>query len=207
MGEIIRPRKSDEPFIISDGEPVIEHEGRIGALVSFPVLADSGHGYVKKTFERFVRPPGTRIIACRDKAIYLQRERRLESANNYDWRLPGGKVLNTFKEYAPYIGKPIPFELIIEAGKRELSEEAHLEAGTIEFFKKSSCGAIVEWDLYYLVALNPKEIASAGAHDEAEEISDTKWFSYEQVEKMCLDGTIDEGRTVAVLMQFINSKK
>ncbi len=206
MSDIVRPRNSDEPLIIPDGEPIIGSKGKLGAIVSFPVLVDQGNGYVKKMFERFARPPGTRIIACKGDTIYLHRERRLESATGYDWRLPGGKVVDSFEDYAQYIGKAIPLDIIVEAGKKELREEAKLEATTLELFKKSSCGASVEWDLYYLIAENPTESAHDHSHEEAEEITDSKWVPFSEVQQMCLEGMIDEGRTAAVLMQFIATK-
>jgi ADP-ribose pyrophosphatase len=206
MSDIVRPRESSEPLIIPNGKPIIQQKGKLGAIVSFPVLVDQGNGYVEKTFERFVRPPGTRIIACRGGKIYLQRERRMEATDGYDWRLPGGKVVDSFEEYAPFIGKTIPLETIIEAGKKELREEAHFEAANLSLFKKSSCGATVEWDLYYLVAEEPRQIDS-GIHDEIEEITDSKWVTLQEAQQMCLEGSIDEGRTAAVLMQFIATKK
>ena len=105
MSQIIRSRNPDEPKIMPNGEPIIFSEGRIGAIVKFPVLVDEGEGYVEKTFEKFVRSPGTRIIAVRDNTIYLQKEARMEQNGAFDWRLPGGKVVDTFEEYKQYFGQ------------------------------------------------------------------------------------------------------
>lgn len=192
-----------ERKIIPNGEPKIIAEAKIGALVVFPVLVDSGDGHKEKMFEKFIRPPGTRIIAEKDNKIFLQKEYRLELNNKSDWRLPGGKVMESFGEYKSYIGKEIPEKIIIEAGKKELREEAKMDSENIKIFKKSSCGSLVEWDLYYLVAKDLKDFSSN--HNEGEEIVDGKWFSYDEIEKMCIAGEIDEDRTVAVLYQFIKS--
>lgn len=191
--------------MIQNGEPHIISEGKLGAIVGFPMLIDSGNGHVEKTFERFVRPPGTRIIAIKDNKIFLQKEHRLETKNEFDWRLPGGKVVDSFTEYKKYLGKEMPEQMIVEAGRRELQEEAKLDSNSIKIHKKSPCGASVEWDLYYLIALNIE--SHNNDHNEGEEIVDGKWFTFSEIEKMCVSGEIDEDRTVATLYQYIESNK
>lgn len=188
--------------IISSGEPVIVFEGKLGAIVSYPMLVDNGDGYKERNFERFVRPPGARIIAIKDKKIFLQKEHRLETTNEFDWRLPGGKVVDTFLEYKQYLNKDIPEEIILEAGRRELKEEASMDSDFVRIYKKSSCGASVAWDLYYIIAENTFPCDTV--HHEAEEIIAGQWFTYSEVLEMCLDGSIDEDRSVAVLHQFID---
>ncbi len=188
--------------IIQNGDPKILSEGTLGAIVGFPVLVDSGNGHKEKMFERFVRPPGTRIIALKDNKIFLQKEYRLESANGFDWRLPGGKVVDSFSEYKEFIGKEIPNNIILEAGRKELREEAKLDTEDLKIFKKSICGASVEWDLYYILAENITLFKHS--HDEGEEIIDGKWFSFDEILTMCKNGEIDEDRTVSALYQFIN---
>lgn len=199
---IVRLRQSTERKIIPNGQAVIFAEGKIGALVRFPVLVDEGRGYVAKEFEKFVRPPGTRIIALKDKAIYLQKELRLEN-EGFDWRLPGGKVVDTFKEYKTYLDTPVPETMIIEAARKELYEEAWLQAEQYTIFAKKNCGATVEWDLYYVVAKGITESTKESAHAEGEEIADSRWVSVEEVVKMIKEGTISEGRTAATLLEFI----
>jgi len=201
MTNIIRVREPHEPKIIPNGDPVIFSEGRIGAIVKFPVLVDEGEGYVEKTFEKFVRSPGTRIIALRDNTIYLQKEARMEQNGSFDWRLPGGKVVDTFEEYKQYFGKEIPLETILTAARKELKEEAKMEATDISLLCKKTCGATVEWDLYYVIAKNLTSVEHE--HNEGEQIEDGKWFSFEEVKNMCETGEIDEGRTVGVLIQFL----
>lgn len=204
MSNIVRPREPNEPKIISSGDPVIFSEGRIGAIVKYPVLVDEGQGYVEKTFEKFVRSPGTRIIAVKDGKIYLQKEARIEQEGAFDWRLPGGKVVDTFEEYKQYFGKTIPEEIILAAAQKELKEEAQLEAQKVSIFCKKTCGATVEWDLYYVVAENLSQIQHE--HNEGEQIEEGKWFTFAEVKEMCENGSIDEGRTVGVLLPFIKEK-
>jgi 8-oxo-dGTP pyrophosphatase MutT (NUDIX family) len=202
MQNIVRARNEGERKIIPNGEPVILSEGRIGAIVRYPVLVDRGNGYVEDQFERFVRPPGTRIIAIRNNKIFLQKEYRQET-ETFDWRLPGGKVLDTFSDYKKYLSEEIPEEMIIEAGRRELLEEAQLKAASMAVFKKSSCGASVTWDLYYLIARDIVEVSHT--HNEGEEIVESEWFSFSEILTLCRENTISEDRTVSALFQFIES--
>jgi len=211
MKKIIRQRNEGELLTIPNGEPTIVHKGRLGAMVAFPVLQDRGEGYIELMFEKFCRPPGTRIIAVRDNEILLNKERRLELAlsgeNNepsqFDWRLPGGKVFDTFEEYESFLGKEVPAKHIIEGARRELQEEAHLDTDNLEIFDKSVCGSSVEWDLYYVVARDTTEFHLED-HNEGEEIEEHRWCTFEEIESMCRSGEINEGRSVAVLLKFIS---
>ncbi len=191
-----------ERKIIPNGEPQVIAQARIGALMNIPVLRDSGNGYEEIMFEKFVRPPGTRIIAVKDNKIFIQKEARLEQNNEFDWRLPGGKVMDSFEEYKEYIGKEIPEEIIYKAGLKELREEGNLEAKNIKLFKKSICGSLVEWDLYYLIAEDITPVKHI--HDEGEEIIDGNWLSFDEILSMCKKGEINEDRTISALYQFIN---
>jgi ADP-ribose pyrophosphatase YjhB (NUDIX family) len=193
-----------------NGDPNIVHRGRLGAMVEFPVLQDRGKGYVELVFEKFCRPPGTRLIALRDNKILLNKERRLELSlagddepSKFDWRLPGGKVFDSFDEYEQYLGKDVPEEKIIEGARKELQEEAHLDTDNLTIFDRSVCGSSVEWDLYYVVAQDTVDFHLKD-HNEGEEIEEHSWFTFSEIESMCRSGEINEGRSVAVLMRFIS---
>lgn len=201
---VIRTREPGEPTIVPNGDASIVFIGKIGAMVKYPVLVDFGEGYVEKIFEKFVRPPGTRIIAVRDGKIFFNKERRLE-LDGFDWRLPGGKVFDSFAEFEPYVSSEVPEEAVLSGARLELHEEAHMRAANMEVFTKTACGATVTWDLYYIIATDISEEVST--HKEGEEIIDAQWFSFEEIGKMCKTGEIGEGRTVSALLRYIESKK
>ena len=208
MSKVIRKRKEGEPVFIPNGDPEIEYEARIGAIVKFPVLEDRGEGYVKPLdFEKYVRAPGSRIIAIRDNSIYMQKEMRTEAGYKYDWRLPGGKIIDSFSEFKQYLNKELPDNLVIEAARKELREEASFDAKSMKIFAKKVCGTTVEWDLYYLVAEDLDEVSLDYAHDEGEEFEQSKWIPFSEIKIMCEKGEIGEGRTVAALVQFLASRK
>jgi 8-oxo-dGTP pyrophosphatase MutT (NUDIX family) len=201
--EIVRKRNEGEPLLLPNGEPIIHLEGKLGAIVQFPVLVDEGEGYVQKMFERFVRPPGTRILAIKDEKIYFQKERRLETANGFDWRLPGGKVVDRFSEYKEYLNKEIPEKVVLEAAQRELFEEAGLKAENMTIYKKSVCGASVTWDLFYILAEGIQE--GKRKEVEAEEIVEGKWFTKKEIKDLISKEEIDEDRTVGILLRYLES--
>ena len=202
MKKIIRQRNEGELLTIPNGEPTVVYRGRLGAMVEFPVLQDRGEGYIELVFEKFCRPPGTRIIAVRDDKILLNKEHRLET-DGFDWRLPGGKVFDTFEEYEEFLGENVPTEKIIDGARKELQEEAHLDTSHLEIFDKSICGSSVEWDLYYVIARDTVDFHLEN-HNEGEEIEEHRWCSFEEIESMCRSGEISEGRSVAVLLKFIS---
>ncbi len=200
-----RKRNEEERLIVPNGTHTIQARGKLGAIVSFPVLvANNNNMYEEKTFERFVRPPGTRMIVVQKGKILLQKEYRIETGTE-DWRLPGGKVFDTFEEYEKYIGKEIPESFILNAGIRELREEAKLDAKEISIISKSICGATIEWDLYYLFVENFL-ILSEYTNNETEEILGHEWKTFEEVLELCKIGSIGEDRTVAFLYRFLNSQ-
>ncbi len=202
MKKIVRQRQPDELLTIPNGKPQIVHRGRLGAMVAFPVLQDRGEGYIDLVFEKFSRPPGTRLIAVRDNKILLNKEHRLET-DGFDWRLPGGKVFDSFEEYETYLGTEVPSEKIIGGARKELQEEAHLDTDNLTIFDKSICGSSVEWDLYYVIARDVIDFHLEN-HNEGEEIEEHRWCTFDEIESMCRSGEINEGRSVAVLLKFIS---
>lgn len=207
MADIIRQRNEGEPYIIPNGDPFVAYQARIGAIVNFPVLEDQGgKGYIEQLFEKYVRAPGCRVIAIKNEKIYLQKEKRLES-NQFEWRLPGGKVIDSFEKYKQYLNTEVPDSVVLDAALGELQEEAGLTSNEMEIFQKRVCGTTVEWDLIYVVAKNAHDFELNRVHEEAEEMDGAGWFTFDEIELMCKTGEIYEGRTVSVLLQYIHQQK
>jgi ADP-ribose pyrophosphatase YjhB (NUDIX family) len=156
-----------------------------------------------KVFEMARRAPWTRLIIVNDKGqILLSKEYRKET-NNYDTRLPGGKVFDTLSEYESFLQS---WKDIQQAAKKWAIKEAQEEVGivpnNIEFFATSINGATVEWDLYYFVVRNYTQTVQDLEHGEDISFS---FYDPELVNKMCLDGTIQEDRSAMVLMRFLHT--
>lgn len=108
-----------------------------------------------RVFEVARRAPGVRLIIVSREAgrILLTREFRRE-LDDWDYRLPGGKVFDTLDDYEAHrnSGEDI-LEAAVRKAKGEGAEEAGVEIEEVELFKKSTLGATVEWDLYVFEAL------------------------------------------------------
>ena len=114
-------------------------------------------------FERARRPPGVRVIITRDEKILLSREYRREQ-EKYDYRLPGGKVIDTLSLWRGFTGDIQ--EEAKNAAIRESREEVGIDIKNPSLFHTSHCGSNIEWDLYYFVAT---EFDETGSHERDDE--------------------------------------
>ena len=152
------------------------------------------------------RAGGKRGIIVKDNSILITKEYRTE-LDDYDYRLPGGKVFDTLEDYKNAIKNDSDLlECAIHAAKKECIEETGLIADQLDLFKISKAGATVEWDLYYFITYNPVENEN-GQMLEAGEIIKPDWYSFEEVRQLCLDGKIKEDRTLGVLLTFLEKNK
>lgn len=124
LSKIIRQRQKEEPTILKNGAPEILYKGFIAAMVKLPVLIDKGDGYLEKDFQRFIHPPGVRVIAIKDSKILLTKEFRHE-LNEFDYRLPGGKVFDSIEVFLLFVltEKDVSENLIMYTARNELREE------------------------------------------------------------------------------------
>ena len=123
----------------------ITHKGTIIEVVQKEVEKNGK----KKVFEYARRSPGTRLIIPKGDTVLLSKEFRNE-INGYDYRLPGGKVFDTLREYntSLHSGADIN-ESAKNAAIKEAKEEVGVDVKDLSFFHKSICGATVVWDLFY----------------------------------------------------------
>lgn len=177
----------------------ITYQGKIVEVVEFSSPDGS------KVFEKARRAPGVRlIIPVDDDKILLTKEFRQE-LNDYDYRLPGGKVFDRLEEYNQFLKSNRD---IISAASKKADEEALEEAGITvkakEHFHTSRLGATLEWDLYYFIVVKfarSQQLLEEGEDIEVVEVSAT------EAEEMCLDGRIDEERSALVLLRYLQQRK
>lgn len=161
-----------------------------------------------RVFELARRAPGVRLIVA-DKAakkVLLTKEYRHELKTS-DYRLPGGKVFDSLKEYDTHRASG---DDILKAAaakvKAEAAEEAGIEATEVRFVKKSTLGATVEWDLYVFEALTWKEHKDGQSLEDGEQVESVEWFSFDVAEKMILNGDLKEERIALILLQWLRGK-
>ncbi len=156
-----------------------------------------------RTFERFRRPPGTRlVIVSPDNQILITKEFRHET-NAADWRLPGGKVCDTLKEYDALRQSGQDILVAAKAGAaREAREETGLEIHQPELIVKANAGATVEWDLYYFLVRHYDELPSGQALEAGEDIA-VSWQTPAEIRRIIAAGQMGEWRSAGVLLGMV----
>jgi len=141
----------------------------------------------------------------KNKKLLLTKEFRYE-LNDYDYRLPGGKVFDTLKEYK--LSMQENKDILVHAKKaaqKECLEETGIKPKNLEFFYLShSGGPTVEWDLYYFIVSSFEETKEGQKLELGEDIK-VEWKTRKEIEKLCVDNKINEDRTVGVLFKLFHS--
>lgn len=161
-----------------------------------------------RVFEVARRAPGVRMIIV-DKVsskILLTKEFRKE-LDTWDYRLPGGKVFDSLDEYEAFRQTG---EDILVAAEQKVVQEAREEAGIgvkdSAFFKKSTLGATVEWDLYVFEITDFDVLDGGQELEQGEQIEADSWFSYDEVRQKILGGEMQEERIALILLQWLENK-
>lgn len=166
-------------------------------------------GQQKKIKRKMVRrPPGIRaLIVNKDtEQILLSREYRYE-LGDWDYRLPGGKVFDSLKDYKASIARGDVLEHVEKTVSKEVLEEVGVCVYHPKLYKVSHDGAGCIWDLYYYI-ITEYEVNEAGAFLEEDEVVEGFVFkTFDEVIQMCLTQEIHEDRTVGVLLSYIFSQK
>lgn len=153
-----------------------------------------------RVFERYRRPPGTRLIIISPEGkLLITREHRQETGN-VDLRLPGGKVCDSLEDYHALLksGKDMA-EAAAEAAAKEAREETGLIIKDPELITVAPAGATVEWDLYYFKVKNYTVHTEGQALEHGENIEVT-WMTPPEIVKAIGFGDMQEWRSVGVLL-------
>ena len=157
----------------------------------------------KNLLLRFVRrSPGVRaLIVNHQDQILLSYEYRYD-LECFDYRLPGGKVFDSLKEYRKSLQENNILENATKAVMKEVKEEVGLKIEKPELLWISKAGTSVHWDLYYYIVKDYRILKNQSL-EENEVINGFVWKSFEEVKEMCINHVIHEERTVGVLLSYI----
>lgn len=181
-------------------EEIIAARGKLFELVQ--LLQPDG-----RVFEMARRAPGVRVIIA-DRAarrVLLTKEFRRE-LNAHDYRLPGGKVFDSLDEFEAFrkSGEDILRPASAKA-KAEAAEEAGMVVDDAKFYRKSTLGATVEWDLYVFEATKWREHQDGQALEDGEQVDEVNWYGFSDVEHMILRGDMREERIALILLQWLRA--
>lgn len=182
-----------------DGPEEIVFQGKIVEVVKQPMKI----GDTSVAFEFARRSPGTRLVIVDTDAqkLILTREYRHE-LDDYDYRLPGGKVFDSLDEYNEFLETS---KDIIEPATRRATIEAKEEAGIIaddvKHFYTSVNGATVVWDLLYFEITKWQQADQD--LEQGEDIS-VEWVDFEEARQYALNH-MSEDRSAAVLLRWLDN--
>lgn len=165
-------------------------------------IIDGNTKRIKRNFVR--RPPGIRalIVDKESKKILFSREFRYE-LNDWDLRLPGGKVFDSLDDYKRSLEKDDVLEHVEMTVPKEVLEEIGLIVNNPKLIKVSKDGAGVIWDLYYYEITDYKISKDGPQLEEDEVINGYVWKSFDEIIDLCNQNLIHEDRTVGVLLTYI----
>lgn len=179
-----------------DGPEKAQYSGRIVEIVTQKMKK----GDKTMHFEWGQRSPGVRLVAINDEGkILLTKEHRYER-DSFDYRLPGGKVVDTLEEWHELVDSGT----VEQAAEKKVIEEAKEEAGlivnSVALIEVVPDGTTFKWDLHYFetsdFTLSQQEL------EHGEEIS-TGWYSADEVLQLIREKKIGEGRTVLMLAPIV----
>ncbi len=164
--------------------------------------------HTSKSYERAVRPPGTRLILKNSEWKYLINKEYRAEQWWFDYRLPGWKVFDDLESYlAVRHDEEKLLSSVIEWAKLEAKEEAGVdEINNIKIYNASYAWASVEWTLYYVSG----EIVSMSEQklhwDELVHGIDVWFYSKKEIKDMISRSMIKEERSIAVLIKYLENE-
>ena len=180
------------------GPDEIAFSGRILELIKRPMQSKDK----LVTFEIARRTPGVRLIIKQNNKYLITKEFRYE-INDYDYRLPGGKVFDKLKDYNQVRDNKEALEqAATTAAIKECQEETGHTPKTTKLLHISKCGTTIEWDLYYFF-INDLESNESKQQLEAGEDIQIEWKTKEELIQLCLNNQIKEDRSVAVILRLL----
>jgi 8-oxo-dGTP pyrophosphatase MutT (NUDIX family) len=152
-------------------------------------------------FEKAQRPPGTRIIFVDllAKKILITIENRHEHGGLV-YGLPGGKVVDSLKEWDEIVEKGTVEEAVLAGAKREASEEVGIVDGEYSLLNTWNAGATVDWKLYYFMVKVPESVNTIKTDGE---ISSKEWITVQGIKDLIRNNQIKELQTVGALTQLL----
>lgn len=184
----------------------IKYQGRLFQVIDREqqcFIDINGKKFQKKiNYECVCRPPGTRALVIRDGKILLNHEFRYE-LNCWDYRLPGGKVYDTFTEYMTALNRSTINSDIIRKMLQESLEESYIVVNGYRFLNVAHAGLTVEWDLYYFLVNDFIVKPNYSIQKSEFEFIEPQWFNYTEALKLCLDGNVSKTRSAFEIMRYI----
>lgn len=162
--------------------------GRVTRLSVDTVDLPNGH---RADLEILHHPGGAAVVALDERGqVCLLRQYR-HAVGGYVWELPAGRLE--------------PDEPPLETARRELAEEAGVAASSLSSLgvSVSSPGVFTE-KIHLFLATGLHVVPTAR---EAAEVFEVHWLPLEEAVRRCLEGEIDDSKTVVGLLRTHHRKR
>ena len=154
------------------------------------------------------RSPGVRmIIVTPENKFLISREKRDYLEKGWDYRLPGGKVVDKLPDYLLLLEK---LENGLDGGDltptvqaaviKESKEEVGITVRNPGLLHISTSGGTIEWDLWYWLVKDFDQGRQELEHDEEIEIVEMTPF---EVAQLVINKEFSEDRSRVVLMDYL----
>jgi hypothetical protein len=178
----------------------IVYQGKIIEIVEKTIKVDGKELH----FERARRAPGVRLIIETPEGNFILNKEKRHELKEVDFRLPGGKVFDYLKDYNNFLEQEGDINTKAkEAAELEAVQEVGIKPIEIEYLGTSHCGATIDWDLIYFVVKKYEKVERQT--EEGEDIENIE-ISPEVLKEWALSGKIQEDRSVAVILKYLNNK-
>jgi 8-oxo-dGTP pyrophosphatase MutT (NUDIX family) len=159
----------------------------------------------EKGWEKAERPPGTRIIVIKsDGSVLLTREERHEHGGQIDYRIPGGKVVDSLKEYDDLLRLGTLDQAIIDGAKREALEETGLQDMELTQVAQWNAGATVDWKLHFFIVNGDNAVFTSPTSQG--EVLSKEWVTPNRLKDLVRQGEFREYQSLGVLLQLLIQK-
>ena len=147
------------------------------------------------------RAPGVRAIAVtKDNKFIITREYREYLKKQLDYRLPGGKVVDTLSEYHGLLARNHLANHIRYAVNKELTEETGITAKSVTKFAVSNSGGTIDWDLHYF---EMKDLSFGEARPEDDEKIEVLQLTVKETIDIVVLKQMSEDRSRMILMDYL----
>lgn len=154
------------------------------------------------------RSPGVRmVIITSENKFLISREKRDYLEKGWDYRLPGGKVVDKLPDYLALLEK---LENGLDGGDltqtvqaaviKESKEEVGITVRNPELLHVATSGGTIEWDLWYWLVKDFDRGEQELEHDEEIEIAEMTPF---EVAQLVINKDFSEDRSRVVLMDYL----
>ncbi len=162
------------------------------------VLSKNNNGKIREVARR---APGVRaIVVTKDNKFIITREYREYLEKEIDYRLPGGKVVDTLSEYHGLLARNHLASHIRYAVNKELEEETGIRAKSVEKFTVSNSGGTIDWDLHYF---EMKDLSFGESRPEDDEKIEVLQLTVKETVDIIVLKQMSEDRSRIILMDYL----